>query len=112
MRDQSSGRTDNLGRAVGREIATGDRAEAQIDAFISRRDAQRRKSEGDTAEEEAWVKSERRRDAHRRAENRAAWYGWHMDQAERHRRNLGALVAQHEAAAERLIEETDERRTA
>ena len=73
MRDQSSGRTDNLGRAVGREIATGDRAEAQIDAFISRRDAQRRKSEGDRAEEEAWSKSESRYDAHRRAGNRAAW---------------------------------------
>jgi hypothetical protein len=35
-----------------------------------------------------------------------------MDQAERHRRNLGALVAQHEAAAERLVEENDVRRTA
>jgi len=35
-----------------------------------------------------------------------------MDQAERHRRNLAALVAQHEAAAERLMQATDERRTA
>ena len=32
-------------------------------------------------------------------------YGWHMDQAERHRRNLAVLVAHHEAEAEKLMNE-------
>ena len=100
------------GVGIGREIAAGEAVEKELDSFISRRDAERRKSEGDRAEEEKWMKSERRHDQYRRAENRAAWYGWHMDQAERHRRNLGALVAQHEAAAERLMQATDERKTA
>ncbi len=100
------------GVGIGRDIAAGEAVEHELDAFISRRDKQRREEEEDRAEEEAWVESERRHDVHKRAENRAAWYGWHMDQAERHRRNLGALVAQHEAAAERLMQATDERRTA
>ena len=102
----------NPGRAVGRDIASGEAVEHEIDNFILRRHDRRVSDEGERPETEAWIESERRHDAHRRAENRAAWYGWHMDQAERHRRNLTALVAQHEAAAERLMQTLDERRTA
>ena len=93
-------------------ITRGEHVEKELDLLITRRDEERRAEEGDRRAEEMWAESQRRHDAHRGAENRAAWYGCHMDQAERHRRNLGALVAQHEAAAERLMEETDERRTA
>ena len=42
-----------LGWAIGRDIAKGEAVEAEIDVFISRRDAERRKSEGERAEEEA-----------------------------------------------------------
>jgi hypothetical protein len=100
------------GAAKGRDIAKGEGVEHEITAFIEKRHTQRVRDEGDRAGEEAWMKSESRRDDRRRAENRAAWYDWHMDQAERHGRNLAALVAQHEAAAERLMQATDERRTA
>ena len=44
----------NPGRAIGREIATGEGADAQIDAFISRRHEQRQKSEGERALEDLW----------------------------------------------------------
>ena len=94
------------------DIARSEAVEAELDRLVERRHDLRVADEGDRPDEEAWAKAERRHDARRRAELRAAWYGWHIDQAERHRRNLAALVAQHEAAAERLMQATDERRTA
>ena len=87
------------GAAIGREIATGERAEAELDAFISRRHEQRRKSEGERAEEDFWREAERREAARRRQENRAGWYGWHLDRAGLYAR----LSAEHEAAAEGLM---------
>jgi hypothetical protein len=48
------------------------------------------------------MESERKYEEKRRKENRAAWYGWHLDQAERHRRILKDLIAHHEAQAERF----------
>lgn len=89
----------NPGAAIGREIARGEGAEAQIDAFISRRDIQRRKTEGDRETEEMWRASERRQEARRRAENLAGWYGWHLARADLY----GRLSAEHEAAAEELM---------
>ena len=96
------------GRAIGREIATGERAAAQIDAFISRRHVQRVKSEGERAQEAIWREYERRQEARRRKEARAGWYGWHLDRADLYER----LSAEHRDAAEGLMEEeTDQRRT-
>lgn len=59
----------------------------------------------DTAREELWIGSVRRHHERRRQAVRAEWYGWHLDQAERHRRTLEELVAHHEAQAARLCEE-------
>ncbi len=58
----------------------------------------------DTAEE-LWVGSVRRYRERERRELRAAWYGWHLDQADRHRRTLEELVSHHETQAARLCEE-------
>lgn len=78
-------------------------AEAQIDAFIERRS---RKGEQDPDETEAlYIESVRRFNEARRRENQAEWYGWHMDQAERHRRTLAALISHHEDEAEKLLED-------
>ena len=95
------------GAAIGREIGAGERAEAELDTFISRRDEQRRKSEPERELEAAWVDAERREAARRRAENRAGWYGWHLDRAELY----GRLSREHEAAAAGLME-TKERKSA
>ncbi len=95
------------GRAIGREMAAGDRADAEVDAFISRRHDRRATGEGERPAEEAWMESERREAARRRAENRVGWYSWHMHRAELY----GRLSAEHAATAEGLLE-TDERRTA
>ncbi len=93
------------------EAIKAEAVEAELDAMIRRRDERRRVEEGERPLEEAWAASERRYNARRRLENRAAWYGYHMDQAERHRRNLEALVAHHESEAAKYMD-TDERRTA
>ena len=62
------------GRAIGREMAAGNRADAEVYAFISRRHDRRVTEEGERPAEEAWMGSERREAARRRAENRAGWY--------------------------------------
>ncbi len=99
------GRNGELGvdlmSGVGREIATGERAEAELSAFISRRHERRRQTEGERELEAAWMEAERREAGRRRAENRQGWHGWHSHRAALYRR----LSAEHEAAAERLAGE-------
>ena len=89
-------------RGIGWEIATGNRADAEVDAFISRRHEQRRKSEPERETEAVWVEAERREAARRRAENRAGWWcSWHL-----HRASLYArLSAEHQATADGLMGE-------
>ncbi len=89
------------GAAIGRKIAAGERAEAELDSFIARRHEQRRKSEPECELEAAWVEAERREATRRRAENRAGWYGWHMARAALYER----LSREHAATAEGLLGE-------
>lgn len=55
--------------------------------------------------EELYAESVRRYHGRRRKENRAAWYAYHADQAERLRRTMEPLIAFHEARAKELLEE-------
>ena len=89
------------GLEIGRDIARGERAEAEIDSFISRRDEQRRKSEPERELEAVWRASERVQEARRREENAAAWYSWHARRAALYAR----LSAEHAATAEGLLGE-------
>ena len=86
------------GLGIGREVATGERAEVELAAFISRRDTQRRQTEGERQVEEMWQARERFELARRRRELDAEWCGWHRSRAALY----GRLSAEHEAAAERL----------
>lgn len=82
------------------DVAQGERAEVELDAFIERRS---RKGDVDPDErEELWKESVRRYTARRREEMRAAWCEHHQGQAARLRTTLEALIARHEAEAERL----------
>ena len=65
-----------------------------------------------TTLEPTYVESVRLFHARRRAENRAEWLAYHQDQARRHKAVLEALVARHEAEAEKLMETNEQRRTA
>jgi hypothetical protein len=87
------------------DVTRGEIVEAELDRLITKRHDRRVAEEGERPALEAWRESERRYEANRRRENRAAWYGWHLDQAERHRRTLKGLIAHHEARAERLCYE-------
>ena len=93
-----------VGAALNRDISVGEKVEAEHDAFISRRDRDRRKLEGERESEEAWKRSERRRDAARDARLREEWSLFHQDQAERLRANLEALIAHHEVEAEKCLQ--------
>ena len=88
-----------------RDIAKGEAAESSIDAFISRRDKQRRQTEGERLEEELWQASARIHEAKQRRKNLEAWRCYHEDQAERHRRTVEGLIAYHGEQAAKLCEE-------
>jgi hypothetical protein len=81
-----------------------DAAEAQLERFITQRHERRVASEGERAAEEMWMESVDRFNERERRQIRAEWYGWHCDQAERHRRTLESLIAHHEDEAEKLLE--------
>jgi hypothetical protein len=84
------------------DVTRGEIVEAELDRLITKRHDRRVAEEGERPALEMWQESEIRYEANRRQEIRAAWYGWHLDQAERHRRTLKGLIAHHEARAERL----------
>jgi hypothetical protein len=58
---------------VERDISRGEQVEHELTAMIERRHERRVLKEGDRTLMEAWQESERRHDARRREENRAAW---------------------------------------
>jgi hypothetical protein len=87
------------------DTARAEAVEAELDRFIRTRHDRRVADEDERPAEEAWMASERRYEERRRRENQAAWYGWHLDQAERHRRTLEDLIRHHETQAARLCEE-------
>ena len=84
------------------DISRGEHVEKELDLLITRRDAQRRQTEGERRDEELWRESESRYEVKRREEMRLLWLDYHREAAERARRNLKALIARHEAAAEML----------
>ncbi len=92
-----------IGAALSRDIATGEKVEAELDAFIRKRHKEGRHGKR-ASQEEAWKESVRRheaaRDAHLRQERGREY---HTAQAVRHRATLEALVAHHEAEAEKYL---------
>ncbi len=100
---------DGHGRKGGTILDTrkDEAVDQELDRLISRRASQDRRPDPDE-QEELWKASVRAHNARIRAEHRAAWYGWHLDQAERHRRTLEDLIAHHETQAARLCREPSE----
>jgi hypothetical protein len=89
------------GQGIGRDIATGEKVEAEIDAFASRRHEQRVKNEGERLAEEVWMESERAYFARRDEDRRLERLAYHEGQAQRLSGVLGSLVAHHQAEAEK-----------
>ena len=80
------------------DIARSEAVEADLDRLIVRRSRQKDAEEAS----EAWQESVRRYNARLQEERRAAWCEHHQGQAARLRAVLEALIARHEAEAERL----------
>lgn len=84
------------------EVANVEKVEHELNRLIERRAL---KASGEQhAIEELWAASA---SAHREKTtriNRAAWYAYHLDQAERIRRSMTALIQSHEAKAAALLE--------
>lgn len=91
------------------EIASGMHVDAEMDAYIARRDKKRRQEEGERPEEALWRESERRENARRREQNRIAWSEYHIGRAASLRADLEALINHHEEQAEAYLGTTTER---
>ena len=75
---------------------------AMVEAELGRMVEKRSSREIDPDErDELWKASVAAYNVRRREENRLAWCEYHRGQAERHRVILGALIADHEARAEK-----------
>jgi hypothetical protein len=74
----------------------------ELDRLISRRASQDRRPDPNE-QDERWKMSVAAYNAARIEENRQAWAAFHEGQAERHRRTLGELIAEHEAKATKLL---------
>ena len=97
-----------LNRNLGSPTAPGEGVEAELDRLIQRRSRQKDPEE----ESELWKANVRAYEEKRRQMARLEWHAFHCGQAERHRATLQALIEHHEGEAARLIEETQERKTA
>jgi hypothetical protein len=92
------------------EVAHREMVEAELNRLVEKRS---RKGEVDPDErEELWKASLRAHNARRKEQMRAAWAAFHKGQAQCLRRTLEALIRDHEQKASKLMEESDERRTA
>ena len=82
-----------------------ERADGELTRLIEKRHNPR---DGDALLEPTYAASVRRYNARREEENRHAWAAFHEGQAERHRRLLEQLIADHEERALRLLEEDEQ----
>ena len=83
------------------EHARGEKVELELDAFVAKRDAQRRRTEGERPSEAPWRQSERLSDERRRSENRWEWVRFFDRMAASH----ASLAKDYERRAEELCEE-------
>jgi hypothetical protein len=87
------------------DLETREKVEADLERLITRRDGERRQEEGERRAHELWQESVDRFHEERRLQARYEWHLHHVGQAARLRRTLEDLIAYHEAAAEKLLDE-------
>jgi hypothetical protein len=80
------------------DVTHGEMVEAKLNRLIEK--CSSRETDPDERDE-LWAASVAAYNARRREENRLAWCEYHRGQAERHRTILEALIADHEAQAEK-----------
>ena len=89
-----------VGEALDRSLVANrdhiERAESEIDAFVTRR---ARREAQEKAEAEAWAESCRQHAVERRRELCKQWADFHVESAERLRNTLHHLIERHEQMA-------------
>jgi hypothetical protein len=80
------------------DVARRDTVEVELKQLVEKRSS--REMDADERDE-LWKASVAAYNARRHEENRVAWCEYHRGQAERHRAILEALIADHEAQAEK-----------
>jgi predicted acetyltransferase len=83
-------------------VARTEQIEGELDAFIVKRDKERRQNEGERAREQLWVESVRRYHARQEDDHRAAWCDYerrmrdlHWSLGDEHDRKLKKLENGH-----------------
>jgi hypothetical protein len=86
------------------DVARTEQIEGELDAFISKRDKQRRREEGDRPAEEMYAASTRR---YHERQVRQGWWEWlryHERMIAAHTATLEALIGRHREEAERYAD--------
>ena len=91
------------------DITRGEAVEADLTRLIQKRHDHRVVEEGHRPSEELWQASVERYNSERERELKAVWCSYNQDQAAGNRRTLEALIARHEEAAARLMENGGEK---
>ena len=86
------------------DISRSEGVEHELNRLIERRHDQRTSEERHKPSEELWQESVERYNAERDRQLRTEWAEYHQGQAARHRAVLTALIATHEAQAEKLMD--------
>ena len=89
-------------------FARGEMVESKLDAFIARSDEERRRTQGERDREALWEASVRAYQARCGEDRRLARLEYHEGQARRLSSTLEALVAYHEAEAEKYRKRREE----
>ena len=87
------------------DISRSEWVEHELNRLIERRHDQRTAEERHRPSEELWQESVERYNAERDRQLRTEWAEYHQGQVARHSAVLKALIATHEARAEKLMED-------
>ena len=83
------------------DVAKVNAIEGELDSFVSRRDKQRRRDEGDRPPEEIWQESVRAYNARREQELWWAWLRWHQRMLNNHTKTSALITSHHRSEIER-----------
>jgi hypothetical protein len=92
-----------------RDISHIEKVESELDAFIGKRDRQRREKEGERLEEQLYKQACRDQNGQRELSYLFQWRDFYGAQLEAHRRNFRLLLARNKANLERVEREIERR---
>jgi hypothetical protein len=86
------------------DIARGEQIEGELDAFIAKRDRERRREEGERPQEELYAESTRRYHERQVLQGWWEWLRYHERMIRAHTATYEAIISRHRKEAERYAE--------